>query len=114
MAVATSIIWLFSFLALVIYDRAIAIALVGGAAFVIIMVLVIFFDLGEPFGGIWKIHLKDWPNFLKTIDHDNDPEVIFIYKRPNTMYSWFFTRPVKCKLDELAHSKASKDSWEEF
>jgi hypothetical protein len=109
MAVATSVIWLFSFLGLAIYDKTFAIALVGGAAFVIIMVLVIFFDLGEPFGGIWKIHLDDWPKFLETIDHDQDPQVIFIYKLEKSALN-VFNRRGKCRLYELAQG----DRWEPF
>lgn len=73
MAVVISLIWLLSFLGLVIFDQGLTLFIRGSVGFVIMMVLVIFFDLGDPFGGIWKINLEDWREFLTSWDQQNDP-----------------------------------------
>lgn len=115
-SIAASVIWLLSFMALVIYNMWLAIFLIGGVAFVIIMVLVIFFDLSEPFGGIWQIHLDGWKEYLHIIDHDEDPQVIFIYKLQSSLPGWFrlVTRRETCKLYDFANSKACRNSWKRF
>jgi hypothetical protein len=115
-AIVSSVLWLVSFLGLVIYDKWVAATLVGGVAFVIIMVMVIFFDLGEPFGGIWRIHLDEWHEFIETMDHDKDPQAIFIYKLQNTVFGWVraWLLGEKCPLYGFAHSKVHSESWKKF
>jgi hypothetical protein len=90
--------------------------LIGGVAFVIIMVLVIFFDLGEPFGGIWKIHLDDWKEFLWNMDHDDDPHIIFVYKRQNTVAGRWKSAIGRdtCTLFNLVHAGVPGRSWKQF
>jgi hypothetical protein len=114
-AVISSIVWQLSFLGLVIYDKWVAGILLGGVTFVIVMVLIIFYDLGEPFGGIWRISLENWDQFLYNLDHASDPEVIFIYDLKNTVTgqfrSWF--RVDICHLDTLARSGLGLP-WNEF
>ena len=116
MAVIASLIWLLSFLGLVIYDKWVAGFLIGGVAFVIAMILVIFFDLGEPFGGFWKIHLDDWDEFLNNMEHASDPEVVFIYNLENTLVGQFrsWIGRDTCKLNELAHTGRFGEQWKEF
>jgi hypothetical protein len=116
MAVIASMIWLLSFLGLVIYDRWVAAFLIGGVAFVIAMILIIFFDLGEPFGGFWKIHLDDWDEFLNNMKHASDPEVVFIYNLENTLAGQLRSWNGKdtCKLNDLAHTGRSGKPWKKF
>jgi hypothetical protein len=116
MALIASMIWLLSFLGLVIYDKWVTSFLIGGVAFVIIMVLVIFFDLGEPFGGFWKIHLEDWGEFLYNMEHASDPEVIFISRLESTLAGQFraWIRSNTCKLNDLAHSRYFGIPWKKF
>jgi hypothetical protein len=73
MAVVISAIWLLCFLGLVIDYALVAIILIGGVTFVIIMVLFILVDLSDPFEGIWKIRLDEWNEFLETLDLDKIP-----------------------------------------
>ena len=111
-----SIFWLFSFMGLNIDDNLVASLLIGGVTFIIIIVLIIFFDLSEPFTGIWRIHLTDWVDFLMLIDHEQDPEVIFVYNLENTVYGRLqaLTRRDKCRLYSLTHSKRHSQSWKQF
>jgi hypothetical protein len=112
----SSVLWLFSFLGLVVYDKWVATILIGGVAFVIIMVMVIFFDLAEPFGGIWRIHLDEWNEFIETMDHDMDPQAIFIYSLQNTVFGRLqsILHSDKCPLYGFTHSKAHGESWKQF
>lgn len=118
MAVVTSFIWLLSFLGLVIFDATVALILIGGVSFVIIMVLVIFFDLGEPFGGIWKINVEDWREFQEDMEHEGAPEMVFLYRRNNQLrhlvLAWFGVDP--CPLSRLTHagSRFRRTPWKTF
>lgn len=114
-ALIASIIWLLSFLGLVMYDKWVAGLMLGGVAFVIIIVLVIFFDLGEPFGGIWKIHLDDWDEFLKNMGTTSAPEVIFIYNLKSTVMGQIrsLIRRDTCNLYRLTHEDSGRP-WREF
>lgn len=115
-SIVSSGLWLLSFMSLVIYDRLVQIILVGGVAFVIIMVMVIFFDLGEPFGGIWRIHLDEWSEYIETMDHDLDPQVIFVYSLQNTLLGRLgsLTHPETCRLYDFAHAKVNRGDWKKF
>ena len=111
-----SLFWLFSFMGLNIDDNLVASILIGGVTFIIIIILIIFFDLSEPFSGIWKIHPTDWIEFLNLIDHEKDPEVIFIYNLENTVSNRIqaFMGRDKCQLYGLTHTKKRGQSWKKF
>lgn len=113
-AIVSSIIWLLSFFTLVIYDPSLSFAMIFGVAFVIVMVIVILFDLDNPFGGIWRISLDSWDEFLELIDPN--PHIIFVYKIENTIIDQAKARlgMKLCKLNSLSRSGFFGNSWREL
>jgi len=115
-ALASSVIWLISFFGLVVYDLLVSLVLIGGVTFVIIMVLIIFFDLSDPFGGIWRIKLEEWYEFQETIEHNPNPQVLFVYSI-NSKFIGRFRFLIgldKCKLNSFANSGFLGLAWIEF
>jgi hypothetical protein len=113
-SIVSSAIWLFSFFTLVLYDPRLSIAMIGGVTFVIIMVIVIFFDLDNPFGGIWKISLDSWNEFLESIDPT--PHIIFVYNIENTIIdrAQALLGMKMCKLKSFSRSGFLGNSWRKF
>jgi hypothetical protein len=111
-ALVSSIIWLLPFLALIINDDIVFSVLVGGAAFVIVMVLTIVKDLDDPFNGVWKVNIDSWHNFLETLEHTS---IIFVYNIENTRYDQVIKTTLNklfgrqfCNLRYLTHRLTAK------
>lgn len=105
-AFITSLVWLLPFLSLIIDDGYVFILLVGGASFVIIMVLTIVKDLDDPFDGAWKVNINSWYQFLERIE----PTLIFVFNIKNTLYEREFKIAIGkvfrfqvCKLRDLTY-----------
>ena len=106
MAFISSLVWLIPFLSLLIENGFVFLVLVGGAGFVIIMVLTIVKDLDDPFKGAWRINIDSWYEFLESIA----PTLVFVYNIKSSLYE----RGIKyvagkllklkiCNLKDLTH-----------
>jgi hypothetical protein len=118
-ALVSSFIWLLPFLALMIDNDIVFSVLVGGAAFVIVMVLTIVEDLDDPFDGVWKVNIDTWYEFFETLEHKS---IIFVYNIENTGYERAIKtnlgkplrRPV-CNLRYLTYTwMAKKQEWSQL
>jgi hypothetical protein len=109
-----SIVWLFSFFTLVIYNPLVLVVLIGGVTFVIIMVLIIIDDLDSPFDGTWKVEIENWHEVLELINPN--PHLIFVYNIENTITDQIkaFLGKKICKLNSLSSSGILAISWREY
>lgn len=113
-AYVASIVWLLSFFGLVITDPLVAIVLIGGATFVIIMVITIIRDLDKPFEGAWQVDLNDWDELLELINPGL--QIIFVYNLEDTIVDDLKNLVGKktCKLRTLSRTGFFGVGWKEF
>lgn len=118
-SLVASIVWLLPFLALRIENRWISLVLIGGVAFVIVIVLIIIRDLNDPFEGTWKIDLEDWHAFTEILNPRF--HVFFVYSSKNNIVDRVSRMSIgrllslnECKLSELAHDGFFQQKWKRF
>ncbi len=113
-AVISSIVWMIPFLGLEIVSLLVTFTLVGGVTFVIVIVLVIIYDLDNPFEGTWKIELESWEGFLEVLEPKF--QFIFVFNIKHTLFEQvgILLGSKTCKLKSLSSSGFFGLGWREF
>lgn len=109
-----SVVWLLSFFGLPISNPWVALVLVGGATFIIVMVMTIIWDLDKPFDGAWQVDLTDWDELLELIEPGL--QILFIYNLRETISDDLKNLIEKkaCKLRTLSRTGFWGLGWKEF
>ncbi len=67
LSLIASFLWLAPFFVLKFSDFFVGIFLVAGVTLVVVSIILIVWDLDNPFGGTWVIHLDSWEELLNKI-----------------------------------------------